>query len=266
MAAFGREYGGPLDRSQIDSLVDYIRSLSRETGTIDDEKDVIVGDADRGRGLYAQVCSHCHGASGEGVVAPKLNEPSFLATASDGFIRDAITLGRPGTPMPSFATMATADVEDIVSYIRTWARNTSSTNVRIEPLPGPNAIVMNPEGAAPNFANARDGRYITSAQLSSVLAARPRLILLDARPTSDWYKAHIPGAYPAPFYNDITPLLSILRDRDTWIVSYCSCPHTAADKVTDDLRAHGYVKTLVVEDGFLSWLHAGYPTTFGRPK
>ena len=86
-----------------------------------------------GKRKYAQYCAACHGNEGKGVVseasgyAPALNNPEFLAAASDGFLLATIARGRDGTAMRAFGAgadeMVQLDAEemnDIVSFIRTW--------------------------------------------------------------------------------------------------------------------------------------------------
>jgi len=53
--------------------------------------------------LFARNCSGCHGADGTLGPAPPLNDPLFLAIVPDEVLRDVITHGRSGTPMPAFA-------------------------------------------------------------------------------------------------------------------------------------------------------------------
>ena len=54
------------------------------------------------------------------ILAPALNNPGFLASASDGMIRETILFGREGTPMTSalVAGLAEEEVDDIVAWIR----------------------------------------------------------------------------------------------------------------------------------------------------
>ncbi len=86
-----------------------------------------------GKRKYAQYCASCHGTDGKGVTseasgyAPGLNNPEFLAAASDGFLLATIARGRSGTAMRAFGAgaeeMVQLDAEemnDIVSFIRTW--------------------------------------------------------------------------------------------------------------------------------------------------
>lgn len=82
----------------------------------------------RGAELYGQMCAVCHGQRGEGYQAdeaPALGHPDFLATATDAFLRTAITDGRANTVMSPWAAanggpLAPADVEALVAHLRTW--------------------------------------------------------------------------------------------------------------------------------------------------
>lgn len=82
--------------------------------------------------LYSQNCSGCHGAEGCLGPAPPLNDPLFLAMASDGDLRRVIAEGRPGTPMMAFAREAgggltNEQVGAIVAGIRSkWGQATTT--------------------------------------------------------------------------------------------------------------------------------------------
>lgn len=103
------------------------------------------GNAQHGGELYAQYCAACHGSRGEGghgtgvtfsrprdlpVLAPALNNPGFLAAASDAMIKTTLMRGRQGTPMQSFLKqgLKERDIDDLVVYVRTLAH---------VPLPNP---------------------------------------------------------------------------------------------------------------------------------
>ena len=56
--------------------------------------------------LYADNCSGCHGAEGNGGAAIALSDPVYLAIADDTVVRRAASNGVPGTSMPAFAESA----------------------------------------------------------------------------------------------------------------------------------------------------------------
>jgi cytochrome c oxidase cbb3-type subunit 3 len=73
--------------------------------------------------LYAQNCSACHGAKGEGALTVGIGSPVYLAIADDSTIRDTIRKGRRGTPMSAFAQseggmLTDAQIEILVHGIR----------------------------------------------------------------------------------------------------------------------------------------------------
>ena len=80
------------------------------------------------RQLYAQNCSGCHGADGQGALSVGIGRPVYLAIADDATIRRVTAEGRPGTAMPAFAQKAggmltNAQVDILVEGIRTnWAK------------------------------------------------------------------------------------------------------------------------------------------------
>ncbi len=88
----------------------------------------------RGRALYAQMCSVCHGTGREGYKAdhaPALGQQDFLASATPEFLTAAIAEGRAGTTMSAWGTKAggplsTSDVAAIVDFLRSWQESPSA--------------------------------------------------------------------------------------------------------------------------------------------
>jgi cytochrome c oxidase cbb3-type subunit 3/ubiquinol-cytochrome c reductase cytochrome c subunit len=80
----------------------------------------------KGRAIYAQLCATCHGAEGNGYVAdnaPSLRTATFLATATDDFLRAAILRGRPGTAMGVYARwtggpLGPAEANAVIAFLR----------------------------------------------------------------------------------------------------------------------------------------------------
>ncbi len=93
------------------------------------------GNAKHGAELFAQRCAVCHGAQGGGghgtgvtfsrprdlpIIAPAINNPGFLAAASNDMLKATLMHGREGTPMVSFTKqgLSEQDIEDIVAHVR----------------------------------------------------------------------------------------------------------------------------------------------------
>ena len=77
--------------------------------------------------LYAQNCSGCHGANGQGALSVAIGKPVYLAIADDPTIRRVIEEGTPGTAMPAFSQSAggfltNAQIDILVRGIRAWSR------------------------------------------------------------------------------------------------------------------------------------------------
>ncbi len=78
--------------------------------------------------LYRQNCSGCHGRDGKGNGALALNNPIYLAIASDQVLRHTTSLGVPGTIMPAFlksagGTLTEEQIEILVNQMRArWSK------------------------------------------------------------------------------------------------------------------------------------------------
>ena len=125
-----------LSDAQVRAIVEHMRSWSDEPA-ITHNTEPVKGDAARGATLFATHCAQCHGEDGKGgtgtgvtfsrkrelpIIAPALNNPGFLASATDIMIRDTLIYGRDGTPMTSSLVtgLSEQDIDDLVSYIRSF--------------------------------------------------------------------------------------------------------------------------------------------------
>jgi cytochrome c oxidase cbb3-type subunit 3 len=262
MEGYSEEMGGPLSDDDIRLLTRWLAQVE-PVEIIDLPDDVIVGDVEQGAGIYADRCSECHGASGQGVSAPSLGDQAFLAHASDHFLRYAIVNGRDGTPMKSFsAELADEEINSVVAYLRSQASGWSPNPPALVEPPSPDQYVLNPNGEAPEF-TLREGRYVPAAEVVEALQEKKRFILLDTRPASAWQRSHIPGAVPMPYYREKSRAGENLPNDGTWIVAYCACPHAASDFVVDNLLALGYKNLAVIDEGILRWTAMGLPVTAG---
>lgn len=265
MAAFAEEQGGPLDHDEQHLLMDW---LNEQAGVqpLDLDDVPVSGDLALGELRYAERCASCHGARGEGITAPALANPVTLATATDSFLRDTIRRGRTGTPMPGFAgTLSAQEIDAVTAFLRSRSSGWSAPAPVVVSPPSPALAVLNPK-APPAVATPREGRFVAAAEVATALASGRRMVLLDARPLSDWQRGHIPGAIPVPFYGGIAEILPHLPKDDTPVFVYCACPHAASGKVVDALRAKGRARTYVIDEGVLVWAARGYPMAIGGAR
>lgn len=132
---------GQLKPAEVDAIVGHIRSWMPDgvETPVHDTKPVR-GDAEHGGQLFASHCAACHGDRGQGgrgtgvtfsrprdlpIIAPALNNPGFLAAASDSMIKETLMRGREGTPMVSFLKqgLSEQDIDDVVAYVRAFERH-----------------------------------------------------------------------------------------------------------------------------------------------
>ena len=118
---------GGLRPGEITAVVGHLRTLAGVASKTEEDRWMAAAEPDTGDRLYAASCAGCHGDKGQGNKGPALANRAFLELATDGYLRDTITKGRPGTAMPAFdtpspvhRTLAPSDVESIVAYIRSW--------------------------------------------------------------------------------------------------------------------------------------------------
>lgn len=256
MAAYGMLRGGPLDDVQIDAIVAYLRSKGPYPVPIPETP--LVGDPVRGAAHFAQHCQSCHGTATERGTAPTLHNAEFLANARPAFIRFAIEHGRPPTPMPAFTgKLSSEEIGDLVVWLKSLAPEGPASRPVADPrVPDNLPVVINPKGGHPSF-DLRENRYVSAEQVKRALDKKQRIVILDARPPSDWIQFHIPGSISFP-YHDISNIERIPNDG-TWVVAYCACPHHASGEVVDALRKRDYQNTAVLDEGILIWRNLGYP-------
>ncbi|NUQ62032.1 MAG: c-type cytochrome [Pirellulales bacterium] len=129
MPAWNEAEGGLRD-GEIAEVVAHLRRMAGvdKPEVVSPRPRWVQAGVDPGRRLYAAHCAGCHGAQGDGVEAPALNNPILLSTATDTYLLETIRRGRRGTAMPGFAApsspaypaLSPTDIESIVAFIRTW--------------------------------------------------------------------------------------------------------------------------------------------------
>jgi len=252
MAAYGKALGGPLDDAAVTGLVAWIRQKGPKARAL---PLVPKGVAARGDELYQQYCKSCHGDAKTRGEGPHLANLQFLGSASDAFIKYAIAQGRPKTRMNAFgAVMTDEQLNDVVAYVRELGNATTQVTLLPEPT-GKEPIVLNPKGAPPAW-KPREDRFIGVDAVADALKAGKRMVIIDARPPSEWRRVHLTGAVSIP-YHDMQRLAEV--PKNAWVVAYCACPHHLSGIVADELKKRGYEHPLVLDEGINVWHQRGYP-------
>ena len=254
MAAYGQALGGPLDDAAVTRLVEYLRAQGPKAKVLDAVK---AGDAKAGEAIYTKLCVTCHGDKSSRKDALHLANPMWISQAPDAFIRYAIVNGRPGTKMIAWNTTLTdTDIDNVVSFIRTFGyKEGDATEARLPAPTGKEPLVLNPKGKDPGF-KLNEDRFVSVDAANKALKAGAKMIIIDARPPSDWMRVHIKGAVSIP-YHDMARLSEI--PKDVWVLTYCACPHHLSGIVFDELRKQGHTKSAVLDEGINDWHKKGYP-------
>jgi len=160
MPGFARAHGGTLARPQIQVLVDQIKGVPESNGGVpiwgstepapSDAPPYLGADHQPARTsedfetirttFFARACADCHGDHGEGTDSGgAINNPEFLALASDESLRRIIITGRRDLGMPNyksseqrssdFKPLTSAEIDDLVALLGQW-RQGKLTNVK----------------------------------------------------------------------------------------------------------------------------------------
>jgi cytochrome c oxidase cbb3-type subunit 3 len=263
MSAWSSFRAGPLSVDDATAVVAYLRTWSDRPPMTLDNRPPQDGDAKRGGELFARECAACHGAHGVEGPFVGIGSLDLLRAASDGFLRQAIRDGRPGTAMPVFGgRLDDAQVDDLLALLRSWQRSAPvalKPPGKLPPLPlGP--VPLNPHGSEPvGFAKTPETTKVDVVKAQ--LDAGARLALLDARAASDYIGEHIAGGVSVPFY-DVDSYAAQLP-KDAWLVCYCSCPHAESGQLAQKLLEKGFTKVTVLDEGLRVWKQRHYPTHSG---
>ena len=123
-----------IGRDQGRALVAYLRSFEKipnRSATIDAQP-AANGDTQLGKQLFDDICSTCHGPSGDGYIAggtgTAIGKVGTLSKVSDGFLRTTIKEGRSNTRMRGFAgpeglaNLSDHEIDSIIVYLRTLVK------------------------------------------------------------------------------------------------------------------------------------------------
>lgn len=256
MAPYGKLRGGPLDDEEVNAIIAFLRDRGPAWHPLSPK--TVTGDVTRGEAVYAASCQRCHGTRTDRGDAVHLANIALLSAASDAFLRYAVVHGRPGTPMPVFqGVLGEDEIDNVVALLRSWAVPPPPERQAPPELPPLGEVVINPGGKNPDF-TLREDRFVPIEDVKKAIEARKRIVIIDARATSDWLVMHIPGSISIPYYG--FSRLDALPKDGTWITAYCACPHHASGVVVDELRKRGFTHTAVLDEGILEWKKRDYPT------
>jgi mono/diheme cytochrome c family protein len=116
-------WGTVLSPSEIDDVVALLAawregesvSLSGDGTFLTDSGDALV--------MYEDQCAVCHGAEGEGGIAPALRANKSIMDQSNETLFDLILNGRPGTSMPGFeGRLNQSEIQTILALLLEWQR------------------------------------------------------------------------------------------------------------------------------------------------
>ncbi|MDJ0763091.1 MAG: c-type cytochrome [Myxococcota bacterium] len=261
MSAWGRAFGGALTDQDAADLVAHLRTWQTEA-PIDLSGIEVSGQAIDGAEPYAIHCETCHGSKGQGGSAMTLNNPVFKETASDGMIWFTIERGRRQTKMKGFGDkLSSSEIDDVVAFVKEMPPAPAFSDLKANiqaagPSTAAESLVLNPGNPLAQF-NLKDKRYVAAEEVHIAYQNKQSFVIIDARPYSDYLISHIEGAVSMPFY-DVEKRLGELS-KDIWIITYCGCPHAISGQALDVLRANGYEKSGVLDEGFYVWSERGYP-------
>jgi len=84
----------------------------------------------QGSHLYNDKCSTCHKSDKSGSLGPSLNSRSFALLASDKFIYNTLSRGRPNTAMPSWTRFNASDFHSLIRYLQPKKKNSNERQTK----------------------------------------------------------------------------------------------------------------------------------------
>lgn len=145
----------------------------------------------RGRELYVENCTSCHGTRGEGGVGPALNNKTLLINATDDVLYETIRAGRPNTTMPAWAQanggpFTDEDMRHVVAFMRAWEPDAPVIQNDFKPSASRGATLF---ASTCSLCHGEDGKGASAPALNNIA----RLKSLN----DDWYRQVIANGRPA---------------------------------------------------------------------
>ncbi len=119
MSPFGTSFGGPLDETQLEAIVTFIRAWE-DNPPVELPPEVSGGTVSQsGAEVYADLCSQCHGAAGQGGIGSALNSVEFQESKTDAELFTSISEGHAATSMIAWGSVLNSDqIIELVNHIR----------------------------------------------------------------------------------------------------------------------------------------------------
>jgi len=138
-----------LSETDVENLTFYILSLRRRDlpGSYmpkDRLRSTRLGErefASDGATIFGAFCAGCHGPEGRGLRSPgsasfpSIANPDFMELVSDDFLRQTISLGRPGRRMPAWAQKEGGLRPEEIQNVTTYLRNLGGVQPKPDPRP-----------------------------------------------------------------------------------------------------------------------------------
>jgi mono/diheme cytochrome c family protein len=119
MSPFSTSFGGPLDDSDIDAIIDFFRSWEADPPVELPPEIPVQSVALEVSAVYSDLCAQCHGPEGKGSIGPSLAAVEFQSSITDPELFDSINLGHGATAMIGWGEVLNSDqIQQMVTFIR----------------------------------------------------------------------------------------------------------------------------------------------------
>ena len=116
-----------LKKEELKQILDYIAESRPSQIPEPYHYDAKNRDAAHGKTVFEQRCNFCHGDDGKGggrKLGINLRNPTVQNLLQPGFLALTVSIGRKGTPMPSFGPegegLNNEEISDVVAYVKTF--------------------------------------------------------------------------------------------------------------------------------------------------
>ena len=124
-----------------------------------------------------------------------------------------------GCALRAWGSVDDPDLSDVVTFVRGLGGDAGVVAIPPAPPEPPQVpplsemeLIIHPDGP-PARLTLRDERFVPAAQVERELERGARMIIIDARATSDWLTLRIPGAIPVARRRDRRPKWTQTRMR-----------------------------------------------------